>query len=455
MTDNTIQCPDCGASIEISQVLSQQIEKDLKNSFKSQTKQQIKDAVGIERKRVFEEMSIEIKDRDNRIQESEQKLQHSQDKELKIRKQARELEVRENSLDKELDRRLKEEAAKLEEKLNLRAREDAALEMDDIKSQLHETHSKMDAARKIELGLRKEIRAVEESKKDMELEVQRKLDIERNTIEEKAREKYAEQSQLKLKERDKQISDLRKSLDDAKRKSEQGSMETQGEVLEIHLEEQLRAQFLHDVVSPVLKGARGADLIQEVRDPSLVSCGSIIWEAKNTKKWQPAWLQKLRDDQRMSSANIAILVSASLPEGIEHFGVIEGVWVASVQSYLPLAVALREQLIQVNFARSASKGKNEKMEFMYEYLSGSEFQQKIEGIVEAFTSMQDQINRERRAMEKIWKEREKQIQRITTNTVGMYGDIRGIIGSSVAPIKALELDDDLFLEDSSGSESPN
>ena len=455
MTDNTIQCPDCGASIEISQVLSQQIEKDLKNSFKSQTKQQIKDAVGIERKRVFEEMSIEIKDRDNRIQESEQKLQHSQDKELKIRKQARELEVRENSLDKELDRRLKEEAAKLEEKLNLRAREDAALEMDDIKSQLHETHSKMDAARKTELGLRKEIRAVEESKKDMELEVQRKLDIERNTIEEKAREKYAEQSQLKLKERDKQISDLRKSLDDAKRKSEQGSMETQGEVLEIHLEEQLRAQFLHDVVSPVLKGARGADLIQEVRDPSLVSCGSIIWEAKNTKKWQPAWLQKLRDDQRMSSANIAILVSASLPEGIEHFGVIEGVWVASVQSYLPLAVALREQLIQVNFARSASKGKNEKMEFMYEYLSGSEFQQKIEGIVEAFTSMQDQINRERRAMEKIWKEREKQIQRITTNTVGMYGDIRGIIGSSVAPIKALELDDDLFLEDSSGSESPN
>lgn len=455
MTDNTIQCPDCGASIEISQVLSQQIEKDLKNSFESQTKQQIKDAVGIERKRVFEEMSIEIKDRDNRIQESEQKLQHSQEKELEIRKQARELEVREKSLDKELDKRLKEEAAKLEEKLNLRAREDAALEMDDIKSQLHETHSKMDAARKTELGLRKEIRAVEESKKDMELEVQRKLDIERNTIEEKAREKYAEQSQLKLKERDKQISDLRKSLDDAKRKSEQGSMETQGEALEVHLEEQLRAQFLHDVVSPVLKGARGADLIQEVRDPSLVSCGSIIWEAKNTKKWQPAWLQKLRDDQRMSSANIAILVSASLPEGIQHFGVIEGVWVASVQSYLPLAVALREQLIQVSFARNASKGKNEKMEFMYEYLSGSEFQQKIEGIVEAFTSMQDQINRERRAMEKIWKEREKQIQRITTNTVGMYGDIRGIIGSSVAPIKALELDDDLFLEDSSGSESPN
>ncbi len=451
MTDNTIQCPECGASIKISEVLSQQIEENLKSSLELKTKQQIKDAVETERKRVQEAMLIELKDRDNRIRESEQKLQHSQEKELEIRKQARELEAREKSLDKELDKRLKEEATKLEEKLNLRAREDAALEMNDVKNQLQETNAKIDAARKTELVLRKEIRAVEESKKDMELEIQRKLDIERNTIEEKAREKYAEQSQLKLKERDKQIADLRKSLDDAKRKSEQGSMETQGEALEIHLEEQLCAQFLHDVVSPVLKGARGADLIQEVRDASLVSCGSIIWEAKNTKKWQPAWLQKLRDDQRMSSANIAILVSAALPEGIQHFGVIEGVWVASVQSYLPLAVALREQLIQVNFARNASKGKNEKMEFMYKYLSGSEFQQKIEGIVEAFTSMQDQINRERRAMEKLWKEREKQIQRITTNTVGMYGDIRGIIGSSVPPIKALELDDDLFLEDDSGA----
>ena len=452
MADNTIQCPECGASIEISQVLSQQIEKDLKSSLESKAKKQIKDAVDIERKRVQEAMSVELKDRDNRIQESEKKLQHSQEKELEIRKQARELEAREKSLDKELDKRLKEEATKLEETLNLRVREDAALEMDDIRNQLNETNTKMDAARKTELVLRKEIRVAEESKKDMELEVQRKLDTERNAIEEKAREKYAEQSQLKLKERDKQISDLRKSLDDAKRKSEQGSMETQGEALEIHLEEQLRAQFLHDIVSPVLKGVRGADLIQEVRDPSLASCGTIIWEAKNTKKWQPAWLQKLRDDQRMSSANIAILVSTALPDGIQHFGVVDGVWVASVQSYLPLAIALREQLIQVNFARSASKGKNEKMEFMYEYLSGTEFQQKIEGIVEAFTSMQDQVNRERRAMEKLWKEREKQIQRITTNTVGMYGDIRGIIGSSVPPIKALELDGDLFLEDASGSE---
>ena len=451
MTDNTIQCPECGTSIEISEVLSQKIEKDLRRSFTSKAKKQLQDAVESERKRVQEEMSLEIQDRDNRIQESEKKLRSLQEKELEIRQQIRQLDAREKHFDEELDKRLKEEATKLEEELSLRVKEEAALEIEDIKNQLYETHSKIDAARKTELVLRKEIREAQESKKDLELEVQRKLDSERFIIEENARKKYAEQSQLKLKERDKQIADLRKSLDDAKRKSEQGSMETQGEALEIHLEEQLRTQFLHDIISPVLKGARGADLIQEVRDPSLVCCGSIIWEAKNTKKWQPAWLQKLRDDQRISSANIAVLVSAALPENIPHFGVIEGVWVASVQSYLPLAVALREQLIQIHFARSASKGKNEKMEFMYAYLSGSEFQQKIEGIVEAFTSMQDQINRERRAMEKLWKEREKQIQRITTNTVGMYGDIRGIIGSSVAPVKALELDDEVFLEDDSES----
>jgi hypothetical protein len=449
MTESTIQCPECGASIEISEVLSQQIEKDLRASLESNNKKQLQNAVETERKRVLDEMSVEITDRDNRIQESEQKLQLSQEKELDIRKQARKLETREKALDKELDKRLKEEAIKLEAKLSLQAQENATLEMEDIKNQLQETVGKIDIARKTELALRKEIREVEEKKQDMELENQRKLDQERKAIEEHVREKYAEKSNFKLQEKEKQIADLRKALGDAKRKSEQGSMETQGEVLELQLEDQLQTRFLHDVISPVLKGAKGADLIQEVRDSSLVSCGSIIWEAKNTKKWQPAWLQKLRDDQRMSSANIAILVSVTLPEGVQYFDVIDGVWVAGVQSYMPLAIALREQLIQVSFARSASKGKNEKMEFMYEYLSGSEFQQKIEGIVEAFTSMQDQINRERRAMEKLWKEREKQIQRITCNTVGMYGDIRGIIGSSVSPIKALELDDDLFVEEGS------
>ena len=223
---------------------------------------------------------------------------------------------------------------------------------------------------------------------------------------------FSEESNLKLKEKQKQIDDLRKSLEEAKRKSEQGSMEIQGEVLELDLEQTLHSQFIHDVITPVPKGIKGADVIQEVRDASLNECGKIIWEAKNTKKWSPQWLQKLKDDQREIGANIALLVSVALPDGINSFGMIDGVWVTDIQSYKPLASALREQLIQVSFARNASQGKSEKMDVMFNYLSGDEFRQRVEAIVDTFSDMHDQLNKEKRAMERIWKEREKQIQRI-------------------------------------------
>jgi hypothetical protein len=233
-------------------------------------------------------------------------------------------------------------------------------------------------------------------------------------------------------------------------------METQGEVLELDLEQTLHSQFIHDIIKPVPKGIKGADVIQEVRDASLNECGKIIWEAKNTKKWSPQWLQKLKDDQREIGANIALLVSVALPDGIKSFGMIDGVWVTDIQSYKPLASALREQLIQVSFARNASQGKSEKMDIMFNYLSGDEFRQRVEAIVDTFSNMQVQLNKEKRAMERIWKEREKQIQRISTNTIGMYGDVRGIIGSSVQTIPALELEasvlDDAIVQISNDSD---
>ena len=178
-------------------------------------------------------------------------------------------------------------------------------------------------------------------------------------------------------------------------------------------------------------------------------CGKILWEAKNTKSWSQAWIQKLKDDQMANSANISILVSTVLPEGIKSFAQIDGVWVCSVANALPLVSALREQLIQLNFARASAKGKDEKMEMMFQYLTGDEFRQRIETIVSAFDSLQMQIMRERRAMEKQWREREKQIERIMLNTTGMHADVKGIFGNSVQDVKALELDDGVeYLEDS-------
>jgi hypothetical protein len=292
----------------------------------------------------------------------------------------------------------------------------------------------------------------------LELEVARKLAEEREKIRGEALKKVAEEHRLKDLEKDKVINDLRVSLEDMKRKAEQGSMETQGEVLEQDFEAQLRGFFVHDEIQPVPKGIRGADLVQTVRTPIGAECGVLLWETKNTKAWSSGWIPKLKDDMIEVRASVAILVSVVLPDGINRFGQVDGVWVSDPLCAIPLAAALREQLMAVNRERTASTGKSEKMEALYQYLAGVEFKQKIEGIVEAFTSMQDQLNKERRAMERHWKQREKEIERVIKNTVGLYGDMQGIIGGQIPVIPALELDEETIrrLPDDSDTKSlPN
>jgi hypothetical protein len=239
---------------------------------------------------------------------------------------------------------------------------------------------------------------------------------------------------------------MKRVIEDLKRKSEQGSQEMQGEVLEIDIQAALERQFPHDLIRPVPKGMTGADLLQDVRDSALAPCGQIIWEVKNTKHWQAAWLDKLKADQREAGAALAILVTATLPEGMRGFAQMHGVWVTDLLHYPMLAVALRDQLQQVAFARVAGQGKNEKMELLYQYLAGDEFRHRVEAIVEAFTALRGQLDKERRAMNKHWAEREKQLERVITSTTGMYGALQGIIGQGLAAIPALELDDTPLLE---------
>ncbi len=436
MTDKSIKCPECGTEIEISTVLAQQIEADLKEKNEIKLQKLIAETKNKAQQKFDQEMAA----MKARLDEQKQKLEQIRKKEQALNKQRQELEEKREQLDQELEVRLKKQEQILRQQLEEKARQTIALEINDLKEQLKEKDSKIAEAQTKELEIRKKARELEDRQKSLDLELQRKLDEERKGIEESLKKQFSDEIHFKLQEKEKQINDLRKSLEEAKRKSEQGSTETQGEVLELDLEQRLHSTFLHDTISPVPKGIRGADVIQEVRDSSLNPCGKIIWEAKNTKNWSPQWIQKLKDDQREIGANIAILISVTLPEGINRFGLIEGVWVTDIPSSLPLASAIREQLIQIQFARNASMGKNEKMEAIFKYLSGDEFRQRVEAIVETFSGMQEQLNRERRAMERIWKEREKQIQRITTNTISMYSEVRGIIGSSVQPIPALELD---------------
>jgi hypothetical protein len=328
----------------------------------------------------------------------------------------------------ENEARLKVLADQAEDK----ARADFDVEKQFLEGQLAEEGRRCREAQQAELELRKEKGALEDRARELDLEVARRVDGEKQRL--------AEQQNLRLKEKDKLIDDLRTALEEARRKSEQGSQERQGEVLEIDIEAELARRFPRDVILPVAKGARGADLVHEVRDRAQRVCGTIVWEIKNTRHWQPAWIDKLKVDQRAIGANLAVLVSTALPDSVVEFGRVDGVWVAGLRAWPALAVALREQLIEVAFAHAAAEGKHEKMEFLYRYLAGDQFRRRIEATVEAFTALQRGLDGERRAMERIWKEREKQIDRVLANTAGMYGEVRGILGTTVPPVPALELD---------------
>lgn len=319
----------------------------------------------------------------------------------------------------------------------------------DLSNQLKEQQERAAKAEKQELEFRKQARLLKDKEQSLDLEIERRLDESKEKLELTLKEQFNKANDLELKKRDREIEKLNQAVEDAYRKGQQGSQESQGEVLEDDLQERLERAFPVDRLDEVKKGKAGADILHTVVNAENQPCGVLIWEAKNTKNWQPKWISKLKDDQREAKASIAILVSVALPPEIEYFGQVDGVWVCSLAAALPLATVLREQITLVDYARNASAGKGDKMDLMYSYFSGDEFRQKVEGIVEAFTAMQTQLNKEKAAMQRIWNERDKQIQRVIANTTGMYGDVRGIIGSAVGEVRALELDSVLIGEDQS------
>jgi hypothetical protein len=420
MEQGMITCPNCGQEFEMSDALTGRIRKHLK-----------------------EELLQDVKRREAEVKEKSKALK-AQEKQITKSREA---------IDEEIEAKLKERLSEAEKKAAKKLEGQYADQLKELQSDLEEKDTAIKTFRKQELELRKEQRKLKEAAESLELDVARKMDEEREKIREETSKKIDEENRLKDLEKDKVISDLKASLADMKRKVEQGSMETQGEVLEQDFEEQLKAFFVHDDIQPVPKGIKGADLVQTVRTPMGGECGVLLWETKNTKAWSNNWIPKLKDDMIEIRASIAILVSVVLPAGIKRFGPVDGVWVSDPLCAIPLAAALREQLEAISREQTASTGKSEKMEALYQYLAGVEFKQKIEGIIEAFTSMQEQLNKERRAMEKHWKQREKEIDRVVKNTVGLYGDMQGIIGGQIPAIPALELDGEAAKRLPDGSEA--
>ena len=348
----------------------------------------------------------------------------------------------EEHLKHDFDDKLQSELARAKEVVLKEAALAAETEKEALQAQLEAKEKSLNEARENEKKLRGERAQFEEDKKEFELTLQRQLDDQRKILEEKLLKKFSDEHFMKIKERDRQITDLNRLVDEMKRKGQQGSMERQGEVFEDNLLEVLSQQFKDDDFQPVPKGEKGVDVVQTVYNSTRQQCGVILWEAKNTKGWAEKWVDKLKGDLRESGAEIAVLISKSLPKGFENFGQYNGIWLTCHDSVVGLATALRQQLIEVSFANQALVGKDDKMEAIYTYLSSPAFRQKVETIVETFTDMHTQLLKEKTAMKTIWEMRATQIQRVIDSTTKMYGEMKGLIGQTMPDIDNLQLDGD-------------
>jgi hypothetical protein len=410
MTNDTknILCPKCGESISIDDVLTHQIEDKLRKEIEG--KQKIKEIELVEEKKKLEAEKVQ----------------------LETEKKNAQIEV-----DKKVNEKLTTEKISLWKQAQAEAGKEKEAEKKMLEEQLAEKDLKLKEANQNELELRKEKQKLKDDKDAFEIEKERQLDEERKKIEEDASKKATDAKQAEIDQLKKQVSDATKAKDELARKLEQGSQQTQGEVQELALEELLKSEFIYDDISPVGKGITGADVIQTVKTKNGAVCGTIIWESKKTKSWTEGWVQKLKEDQRSIRADIAVIVSSTLPQGVTGITQRDGVWVCDIKLAVSIATALRHTLESISKEKLMAVGKDEKMEILYSYLTGTEFKQRIETIVETFSSMKSSLDKEKLYFEKSWAEKEKQIQKVIKNTVGVYGDLSGIV--QLQKIEALEL----------------
>lgn len=319
-----------------------------------------------------------------------------------------------------------------------KAKEEFELQMKQAREDAEEKDSRIKKLIEQITELTQELRQSKKERDEAALEMQKKLHESEDKIRIEAQKKAEEEQHLKILAKDKQLQDTLKELEDARRKLQQGSQQTQGEVFELEFEEMLQREFPHDKIKPVGKGVKGGDVIQEVWDAKGNYNGKILWELKNTKTWSEGWVDKLKNDKRTINAEEAVLITEVLPKELKSAGWRDGIWVTEKHFVIGLASALRASLIQLYYVKNAAKGKDEKVEILYSYISGVEFKHRIEAIIEAFTSMQVEIEKEKRYFSSKWARDEKNIRRVIDNTYGMHGDFKGIIGNNLPTIRGLE-----------------
>lgn len=346
------------------------------------------------------------------------------------------LEIETNKKLEDEKKRLNDEARNWREsqltKLKEKAKEEMELQLKDKSNELEELKNQKKELQEQTLELNKLVREIKQENDKQRIEMEKKLTLSQEKIREEEKRRSDEENKLKILEKDKKISDAMKMVEEYKRKLEQGSQQTQGEVLEEELKKILGEEFPYDTISDVPKGIRGADLVQTVKNNAGKDCGTILWESKRTKAWTEGWISKLKQDQREIKAELAIIVTQVLPVGIKGFGLKDGIWVVDYQTVLGAAIALRNNLIEVYGVRSSNKGKEEKKEILWNYLNSVEFRQRIEAISDVYNQMHEEMEIEKRWFNKKWAKQENNIRQVLDSISGMDGDLKGIMGKQLS-----------------------
>lgn len=411
MENNTqIKCPNCGTSIDVQDILAHQLEEEIKQKYKSQ------------------------------IAEEKKKNEAEQERLKQERIQFEENKKHQNELfQQRLEKELKEEKKEIESKLKLKLKEEQSEQFDALQKELNEKSEQVKELNRSKAEIEKLKREKSELKEAAEAEAQKKLNEILIGEKEKIRKSEEDKNELRFKEMQKQLEDQKKLTEEMKRKQEQGSTQLQGEVQELAIEEWLATKFPLDTIEEIKKGARGADCIQIVHTRTEQNCGTIYYESKRTKDFQPSWIEKFKADIRDRGANIGVLVTEVMPSDMDRMGLKDGIWICNYEEFKGLCAVLREGILQVNNAVITQENKGDKMDLLYDYLTSSTFRMQIEAIVEGFTQMKSDLDSEKRSMLRIWKQREKQIEKVVTNTIDMYGSVKGIAGNAIQSVKALEL----------------
>jgi hypothetical protein len=406
----TIKCPECGHEFDISDVLYDQVEHDLKAQYEAR-----------------------LKTERDRFRAQSEKLAGEREQLEKAREEQR------DAVQRAIREGLAKERDALRRKISAEVQEEESARLKSLQEELDRKSEQVKEFHKAQAEIERLKRAMDEAASKAEADAQRKLNEMLTAEREKIHKDEEERQTLKIREKDHLIEQLKKQMADMQRKAEQGSMQVQGEVQETAIEEWLAGAYPLDTVEEIKKGARGGDCIQVINTRSATNCGKIYYESKRTKAFQPAWIEKFKADVREKGANIGVLVTEAMPTDMPQMGQRDGVWVCTFADLPSLSAVLRDSLITIHRVLAGQENRGDKMSLVYDFVTSDEFRMQVDAIVEGFTQMQTDLETEKRAMARIWKQREKQIEKVLLNTSNMYGAIKGIAGNAIPAVKRLEL----------------